>query len=53
MEDREADAGQEEQRMPLNLSDTASTSQDGSSPEFVAAIAVRQCYIQDVSGRGL
>ena len=39
--------------LPLNLSDTASTSQDGSSLEFMAAIAGRQCYIQDASGRGL
>ena len=30
--------------LPLNLSDTASTSQDGSSLEFIAAIAERQCY---------
>ena len=37
----------------LNLSDTAATSQDGSSLEFIAAIAGRQCYIQDASGRGL
>ena len=28
--------------LPLNLSDTAATSQDGSSLEFVAAIAGRQ-----------
>ena len=39
--------------LPLNLSDTASTSQDGSSLEFIAAIAGRQCYIKDASGRGL
>ena len=39
--------------LPLNLSDTAATSQDGSSLEFIAAIAGRQCYIQDASGRGL
>ena len=37
----------------LNLSDTAATSQDGPSLEFIAAIAGRQCYIQDASGRGL
>ena len=37
----------------LNLPDTAATSQDGSSLEFIAAIAGRQCYIQDASGRGL
>ena len=37
----------------LNLSDTAANSQDGSSLEFIAAIAVRQYYIQDASGRGL
>ena len=39
--------------LPLNLSDTAATSQDGSSLEFIAVIAGRQCYIQDASGRGL
>ena len=39
--------------LPLNLSDTAATSQDGSSLQFIAAIARRQCYIQDASGRGL
>ena len=39
--------------LPLNLSDTAATGQDGSSLEFIAAIASRQCYIQDASGRGL
>ena len=39
--------------LPLNLSDTAASSQDGSSLEFIAAIAGRQCYIQDASGRGL
>ena len=39
--------------LPFNLSDTAATSQDGSSLEFIAAIAGRQCYIQDASGRGL
>ena len=36
-----------------NLSYTAATSQDGSSLEFITAIAGRQCYIQDASGRGL
>ena len=39
--------------LPLNLSDTAATSKDGSSLEFIATIAGRQCYIQDASGRGL
>ena len=39
--------------LPLNLSDTAATSQDGSSLEFIAAIVGKQCYIQDASGRGL
>ena len=37
----------------LNPSDTAATSQDGPSLEFIAAIAGRQCFIQDASGRGL
>ena len=39
--------------LPLNLSDTAATSQDGSSLESIAPIAGRQCYMQDASGRGL
>ena len=39
--------------LPLNLSDTVATSQDGSSLEFIAAIAGRHCYIQDASGWGL
>ena len=37
----------------LKLSDTVATSQDGSTLEFIAAIAGKQCYIQDASGRGL
>ena len=37
----------------LNISDTASISQDGSSLKFIAVIADRQCYIQDASCRGL
>ena len=36
---------EEVQCVPLNLSDTAATSQDGSSLEFIATIAGRQCYI--------
>ena len=39
--------------LPLNLSDTAATGQDGFSLKFIAAIAGRQCCIQDGSGRGL
>ena len=39
--------------LPPNLSDTAATIQDGSSLDFIAAIAGRQCFIQDASGRGL
>jgi hypothetical protein len=39
--------------MQLNFSDTAATSQNGSSIEFIAPIAGRQCYIQDAIGRGL
>ena len=31
--------------LPLNLSDTAATSQDGSSLEVIASIVGRQCYI--------
>ena len=37
----------------LNLSDTAATSEDGSSLKFMTAIAGRQRYIQDASGRAL
>ena len=33
--------------LPHNLSDTAATSKDGSSLEFIATIVGRQCYIQD------
>ena len=39
--------------LPLNLSDTAATIQDGSSLEFIAPIVGRQCYIKDASVRGL
>ena len=39
--------------LPLILSDTAATSQDGSFLEFIVVIAGRQCYIQDASGGGL
>ena len=39
--------------LPFNLSDTAATCQDGSSLEFIAAIAGRQCNFQDAIGRGL
>ena len=31
----------------------SATSQDGSSLKFIAAIAGRQCYIQNASDRGL
>ena len=31
--------------LPLNLSDTAATIQDGSSLKYIAAIEGRQCYI--------
>ena len=59
-----ADAGQQEQPgaenagggavcCHLTFQCTGATSQDGSSLEFIAAIAGRQCYIQDASGRGL
>ena len=43
----------QEEELPLNLSDAAATSQDGSSLELIAAIAGRQCYIQDASGTGM
>ena len=36
-----------------SLSDTAATSEDGSSLEFNPAISGRESYIQDASGRGL
>ena len=39
--------------LPLNLSDTAATHQDGSSLEIIVTIEGRQRYIQDASGRGL
>ena len=39
--------------LPINVSDTAATSQDDLSLELVPAIVGRQCYIQDASGRGL
>ena len=39
--------------LPLHLSDTAATSQDGSSLVFIAPIACRKGYIQDASDRGL
>ena len=39
--------------LPIKVSDPAATIQDGSSLDFVAFIAGRQCYIQDASGRGL
>ena len=44
---------EEEQCAATFLSDTASTSQDDSSIELLAAITGRQCYIQDASDRGL
>ena len=40
-------------RLPIHFSDTAITSQDGSSLEFVAATEGRECIIQDARGRGL
>ena len=53
MGDGGADVGQEEQPgaerrssvLPLNLLDTAATNEDGSSLEFIAPIAGRQCFI--------
>ena len=64
MGDGGADAGQEEQPgaenagggavcCHLTFQCTGATSQDGSSLEFIAPIAGRQCYIWDASGRGL
>ena len=40
-------------RLPIHVSDTAANSLDGSSLEFVAAAAARECDIQDARGRGL
>ena len=40
-------------RLPIYVSDTAANSQDGSSPEFVAATAAREGNIQDAKGGGL
>ena len=67
MRDGGAEAGQQEQTeedrdpgslthsltQPIHVSDTAVTSQDGSSLEFVAATTGKECYIQDARGRGL
>ena len=39
--------------LPIQVSDTAVTSQYGSSLEFVAATAGRESNIQDARGRGL
>ena len=39
--------------MPTHVLDTAATSQDGSSLEFVSATAGKECYIQDARCRGL
>ena len=39
--------------LPIHISETAVTSQDGSSLEFVAATAGRECNIQDARGGGL
>ena len=36
---------EEQSVLPLTLSDTASTSQDDPSLEFIAPISGRQCYI--------
>ena len=39
--------------LPIQVSETALNSEDGSSLEFVAATAGRECNIQDARGRGL
>ena len=44
---------EEELCAAFNLTDTAGCSQDGSSLEFITAIAGRQCHIKDSSGKGL
>ena len=40
-------------KLPIHISETAIASQDGSTLEFVAATAGRECNIQDARGRGL
>ena len=40
-------------RLLIHVSYTAANSQDGSSLEFVAAAAARECNIQDKRGGGL
>ena len=40
-------------RLPIHVSDTAAISQDGSSLEFFAAAAARECNIPDARGGGL
>ena len=40
-------------RLLIHVSDTAANNQDGSSLEFVAAAAARECNIQDARGGGL
>ena len=40
-------------RLPIHVSGTAANSQDGSSLEFVAATADRECNIQDAMDGGL
>ena len=39
--------------LPLNISDTAAASQDGSSVELRVAIAGRQCYIPEPIDRAV
>ena len=39
--------------MSIHISDTAATSQEGSSLEFVSATAGEECYIQDARCKGL
>ena len=39
--------------LPIHVSDTDATSQDGSSLELVSATTRRECYIQDARSRGL
>ena len=39
--------------LPIQVSDTAATGQDGLFLELVAATSVRECNIQDARGGGL
>ena len=52
-EDRDPGSLTHSLTQPIHVSDTAVTSHDGSSLEFVAAAVGREYTIQDARGRGL